>query len=473
MARWLRRHRATTLQSTDPAQPGRHQPVSSLPATTTTTTTTTTTNQPLEPPPPYSPPSASYDGVASEHTPGAMASAAPGYSPSSASPSHQIPMSTDMAVPRSVEMQRLAAVFVLHPWRHSWGPRPTSLADALSKAAFHGNERLVMTLIDAGAEVRGNQHSAIQTSTAVHEALRGPSPQIALKLLGHVGVSGQVQELLESRDAGGCTPLHIAAEMGETEIARELVRSGASLGPVDMFGRTPLHMAARYGRIETVDLLLDCGADTASIDPLLWLRASEYVKEYLGSYELISEILRDGVNRIAQRTGAGIVSRHQPPVVPIPNAGSLSQGSNNNDTQPPQPDTTPSDIKFKPNMENVRQQPPRDINNPFTKQMEFIEAFSRLLNPAPFPQPGLQPQSYPQSSYDPSPLAPAGGPSSDSNKVMQHFLGQQHGVRNTSRSMFGTPEYARWKRDCETLEAEMKAQKEKNKREAEIQLMLA
>jgi eukaryotic-like serine/threonine-protein kinase len=76
-------------------------------------------------------------------------------------------------------------------------------------------------------------------------------------------------EPIDGRGDGGWTALHFAAQRGHLEVARWLLRQGAS---VDLrtqdFGRTALMLAARYGDGPMVHLLLEAGADVAARDRL-------------------------------------------------------------------------------------------------------------------------------------------------------------------------------------------------------------
>jgi cytohesin len=70
----------------------------------------------------------------------------------------------------------------------------------------------------------------------------------------------------EARDRDQATPLHRAVGAGRSEAVERLVAAGADLLAVDGEGRTPLHLAAAAGRGLTVDLLLDEGADPRARD---------------------------------------------------------------------------------------------------------------------------------------------------------------------------------------------------------------
>lgn len=211
----------------------------------------------------------------------------------------------------------LAQVLAAYPWRHLWGPRPRNLSGALNRAALLGNRKLLLAFLSAGAVIKSNEHAAVRSSTAVHEALRGPQPELALLLLDHVASTSyrcgpprgsatdegqarsqaqsqaerEVASVLASRDEQGCTPLHIAAEVGEVGLIPALVYRGAGVDLLDQHRRTPLHMAARYGRKEAMRCLLDLGADPSKIHKGLWTRLGALTTEELGSYGLISDAL--------------------------------------------------------------------------------------------------------------------------------------------------------------------------------------
>lgn len=67
-------------------------------------------------------------------------------------------------------------------------------------------------------------------------------------------------------DRQGRTPLHIAAENNQTEVAKQLIAAGADVSVVDETGKTPLHIAVAGGRsgsgtAELAAVLLAAGAN--------------------------------------------------------------------------------------------------------------------------------------------------------------------------------------------------------------------
>lgn len=59
----------------------------------------------------------------------------------------------------------------------------------------------------------------------------------------------------------GWTPLYLAALLGCTEVARQLLAAGAIVNATNIFGWTPLVFPLRYGHVEAVKALAEAGAD--------------------------------------------------------------------------------------------------------------------------------------------------------------------------------------------------------------------
>ncbi|KAL9957065.1 hypothetical protein ACROYT_G038655 [Oculina patagonica] len=80
-------------------------------------------------------------------------------------------------------------------------------------------------------------------------------------------------------DKSGITPLHIAAELGNTQICSHLIKEGrANVNVVDQYGATPLHYAAYQGHWKVAEVLLSFGA-CAAVQDNAGLSAKRYVKK--------------------------------------------------------------------------------------------------------------------------------------------------------------------------------------------------
>ncbi|KAM7194367.1 hypothetical protein V8F33_007255 [Rhypophila sp. PSN 637] len=429
-----------------------------------------------EPPPPYSPPTEASSLLYSQPAEGRLTpprtddeTPPPGYRNRVGARSGQAELAATQAS-LGEERRRLEAVFTLHPWNPSWGPQPVSLNEALKRAAFLGNQRLVSTLLDAGAEIKSSDEGVIPEDGPVHAALYGHSPRIAVDLLRHDSISSDARnDLLESRNTLGLTPLHIAAENGETEIARELIQLGSSVDAVDRFGRTALHIAARYGKTETLDMLLDQGADS-KINRQLWIRAADcsHSQDALGQYSSVSRTLQDALDRWSQRIRESARERRMSMVqVSLsPSFASYSSqtlGGFLGESMGPNENRRAGDRRsWTPGVENCRP----GSGGVYSSMLDGVGpahfAHRKPHRPATMFINADSPRRYPgslhgHSSSDLGPdqfrrrsLASSGGPSTPRRKA-------------PPQTLVFTPEYQRWRRGLETLQAESRAQKEKNR----------
>jgi uncharacterized protein len=71
---------------------------------------------------------------------------------------------------------------------------------------------------------------------------------------------------VDPRDQFGNTPLHWAAQRGNTAVLQMLIGAKAAIDPQNRQGVTPLMMAAKAGNIPAVRLLLKNGADPHRAD---------------------------------------------------------------------------------------------------------------------------------------------------------------------------------------------------------------
>jgi ankyrin repeat protein len=126
----------------------------------------------------------------------------------------------------------------------------------LSEAASAGDVDRVRQLLDAGAK-------------ADDLSPDGFSPLHYAAFFGHDALA---KELIERGATLDChakndmsvTPLHSALAGRHNGVARALIDAGADVNAVQHGGWTPLHAAAQHGDTEMVDLLLLNGANRAA-----------------------------------------------------------------------------------------------------------------------------------------------------------------------------------------------------------------
>ena len=133
--------------------------------------------------------------------------------------------------------------------RSSNNPGDTSLMLAAEK----GHLPTIQNLLEKGGELnKGNEMGWLP----LHFAAKGDHTEVVKFLLEKDG------DVLAAT-ASGKTVLHLATRL---DLIRILVRHGANIQAKDISGRTPLHVAAEKGQTDTVNYLLDRGTDVNSRD---------------------------------------------------------------------------------------------------------------------------------------------------------------------------------------------------------------
>ena len=117
----------------------------------------------------------------------------------------------------------------------------------LHLAAFFGRRDVVEWLLDHGAAANAQSRNSLR-NTAPHAALAGGHEQVALLLIERAAP-------IDAQDAGGHTPLHIAAESGLLGPAKALLERGADPHAVDAEDMTPLARAAARNHTHIVDAI--------------------------------------------------------------------------------------------------------------------------------------------------------------------------------------------------------------------------
>ena len=135
-------------------------------------------------------------------------------------------------------------------------------------AAFYGHVAVCQVLINADANLEAR---APDGATPLCIAAQQGNAELAALLLAHRAAVDA------PRPKYGDTPLCIAAQQGNAEVAALLLKHGAAVDAADNNGQTPLSMAAQLGHPELVALLVDNGADVHRVNSLganaVWLGA--------------------------------------------------------------------------------------------------------------------------------------------------------------------------------------------------------
>ena len=111
-----------------------------------------------------------------------------------------------------------------------------------------GYETIVEFLISKGCNVEVKDENLKQTS--LHIAASSNKPKLIETLLRTCG------SLLDVQDGDGRTPLHIAADMDNISIVKQLLIAGARVDTCDKNQDTPLHLAAGKSSSELFQWLI-------------------------------------------------------------------------------------------------------------------------------------------------------------------------------------------------------------------------
>jgi len=164
----------------------------------------------------------------------------------------------------------------------------TPLSGAVDRGAFD----VAQLLLERGAEANVSRRTGV-TSLMV-AAGRGDLPVVKLLIEAGADVSGV--------DNHGMTALSAAADRGAFEVAQLLLEHGAEANVSRQTGVTPLMVAAGRGDLPVVELLLEAGADVTAVDNQAMTALSAAVDR--GAFDVAQLLLEAGVDvNVARQTG--------------------------------------------------------------------------------------------------------------------------------------------------------------------------
>lgn len=132
-----------------------------------------------------------------------------------------------------------------------------SLQAQLEKAVWQNDTQVIKSLVEQGAQV--NNINREDGYSALHWAVERRLTQMVRLLLD---LDADVNMFTENAMGNDRTPLHIAAELGHTDIVQILLNHGADPKAKTLYGESPLHGVRLFVKSpEVVTLLIAHGAD--------------------------------------------------------------------------------------------------------------------------------------------------------------------------------------------------------------------
>ncbi|XP_024188925.1 ankyrin-1 isoform X2 [Rosa chinensis] len=142
-----------------------------------------------------------------------------------------------------------------------YGANPSIASDLGATALHHsaglGNIELLRYLISKGVDVNSQSDAG---SPLIWAAGHDQPDAVKVLLEHHANAGAKV-----NMSAGGATPLHIAADIGNLEIIKCLLKAGADPNVIDEEGLKPIQVAAASGNRSAVEILFPLTSQVETI----------------------------------------------------------------------------------------------------------------------------------------------------------------------------------------------------------------
>ncbi|XP_042376300.1 uncharacterized protein LOC121967084 [Zingiber officinale] len=111
-----------------------------------------------------------------------------------------------------------------------------------------------------GEACRGTAPLNLMMDSVLHEVIAKRKTGLAFAIVALPDASNH--RILRHQNYYGDTPLHIAAEIGDSKVAKALLeRDGSLAHKKNKKGETPLHKAVQFGHLDVFKIIIDAGGD--------------------------------------------------------------------------------------------------------------------------------------------------------------------------------------------------------------------
>ena len=153
---------------------------------------------------------------------------------------------------RRLENERAAADKVnleMHQWLFENNPKNNNGQSLLHWAAGNGHEKICEQILDNYKGTSPGCDRDLMKSTPLHYAAEKGNTDIVKMLL-------DIVDDKNPKNTGGSTPLHYAAKFGHVEIYKKISEVVEDKNPRDIQGFTPLHIAASNGHTRMCKIIM-------------------------------------------------------------------------------------------------------------------------------------------------------------------------------------------------------------------------
>jgi uncharacterized protein len=157
----------------------------------------------------------------------------------------------------------------------------------VADAVMRGDRDAVRNLLKQGADVNAARGDGM---TPLHLAAeRGDTAMVEMLIYAGANVGAMTR-------IGQYTPLHIASQAGNAAVVQPLLKAGANASArTTNTNATPLHLAASAGNPDVVKMLLDAGADANALDAV-WGQTPLIYAAAVNRAEAIKVLLAHGAD---------------------------------------------------------------------------------------------------------------------------------------------------------------------------------
>ncbi|KAG6519864.1 hypothetical protein ZIOFF_016893 [Zingiber officinale] len=166
------------------------------------------------------------------------------------------PLLSPMDMPQPMEINELEKMEVDRP--HNYDEHRYEKVARLINKKTTSYDDLAREVV--GEACRGTAPLNLMMDSVLHEVIAKRKTGLAFAIIALPDASNH--RILRHQNYYGDTPLHIAAEIGDSKVAKALLeRDGSLAHNKNKKGETALHKAVQFGHLDVFNIIIDAGGD--------------------------------------------------------------------------------------------------------------------------------------------------------------------------------------------------------------------